>query len=208
MRRGYAMSLIDRSPYEAIPLSCQRVLGVLLLEDFRFEEAFEVFEDYARNVAAGPGAETFDGRNARVLAQLARGQMVGMAEHDQVLTAELETLRQDFPERLRDSVLPQHLLAADLMRDRPGALERASAMLAELDGMDGAGRSANVSQLLARAALRGGAREAASVLLADALDRHRALMAPEAPLLAELETLSRRAEGPQMASARQQQPNR
>ena len=196
------MSIADRSPNEAIPLSCQRALGVLLLEDFRFEEAIEVLEDYARNVANGPGAETFDGRAARVLALLARSQVDGAAEHQQTLATELEALRQDFPERLRDSVLPPLLLAADLIRGRQDALERATAMVAELDASNVAGHAANVCQLFARAMLRGGANEAATVLLVDTLNRHRSLMGPEAPLFAELEALIESAEGPRVAGAR------
>lgn len=203
IRRGYAMSLIDRSPLETIPLSCQRALGVLLLEDFRFEDAAEVLEEYARNVAAGPGADTFEGRNARVLAQLARNQVGGGGETELALADELQALREEFPGRLRDSVLPQHLLAADLMRGRPGALERATAMLAEFDAHDGEGQAASVSQLLARAALRGGVHETTTVLLADTLGRYRALMDSGSPLLVELEALMERAESPRMAATRQ-----
>ncbi|MEM7586294.1 MAG: serine/threonine-protein kinase [Acidobacteriota bacterium] len=214
MRRGYAMSIADREPHEAIPLSCQRALGVMLLEAFRFEEAVEVFEDYVRNVAAGPGAETFDGRSARVLLRLARSHVEGAGGPERAPAAELEGLREEFPERLRDSVLPQHLLAADLIHGRQGAVERATAFLAELDAAGGAGHAAIVAQLFGRAALRGdavalrgdaaalrgdaseasGAHEAAKTFLVDALNRHRLLMAGEAPLLAELEALIERAE--------------
>ncbi|MEM6455241.1 MAG: serine/threonine-protein kinase, partial [Acidobacteriota bacterium] len=100
MRRGYAMSILERSPQEAIPLSCQRAIGVMLLEDFRFEEATDVFDDYARNLAAGPGADTFEGRVARLLLQLAQSHVGEATAYEPGLIAELEALRAEFPVRL------------------------------------------------------------------------------------------------------------
>ncbi|MEM6794918.1 MAG: protein kinase [Acidobacteriota bacterium] len=208
IRRGYALSLTHREPHEAIPLSCQRALGITLLEDFRFEEAADVFADYARHVAAGPGAETFDGRSARVFLQLALSHGEGSRFSESDLAAELEALRLKFPERLRDSVLPQYVLATDLVHGREGAVERARAMLADLDAAESAGHAANVSKLLAHAALRGGAREAARAFFVETLHRHRSMIGGEAPILAQLEWLVREAEPrpPSLASARQIEP--
>ena len=245
MRRGYAMTLEDRSPSEAIPLSGQRALGVLLLQDFRFAEAAEVFEDYARNVAAGPGPETFDGRAARLLLNLARSQISkGHPGADQLednsfekgsfreepmaeglpeanshgdagarrsfLEAELAALEKDFPGRLHDSVLPQLFIAADLSSGRQDALEAAATMLADVDSLDAPGQAANVAQLFARAALRGGLHDAASPLLVDALQRHSALMAGDAPVLAQLDALVDQVRRPEIvaASGRPEEPRR
>ncbi|MEM8995372.1 MAG: serine/threonine-protein kinase, partial [Acidobacteriota bacterium] len=120
MRRGYAMSLVASEPYDSIPLGCQRALGALLLEDFRYAEAAEVFEDYLHNMAFGPGVESFDGRAARAMALLARYQVTGGADGLADLDREVEALRRDFPERLDESFVPQHLVAAELINGRAG----------------------------------------------------------------------------------------
>ncbi|MEO1369916.1 MAG: hypothetical protein AAFX50_22260, partial [Acidobacteriota bacterium] len=203
MRRGYEMSLVASEPYDAIPLGCQRALGALLLEDFRYAEAAEVFEDYGRNLAAGPGSETFSGRAARVLALLARHQVSGGAGELAAFERELDALRRDFPRRLEESFVPQHLIATDLVNDRPDAFDRAAEMLAELDRQNVPGHAASASQLFARASLRGGDPEVATTLLADSLERHRALLSEEAPLLAEFQALVERAESPLIAAAPQ-----
>ncbi|MEM8997263.1 MAG: hypothetical protein AAGF23_20945, partial [Acidobacteriota bacterium] len=100
-----------------------------------------------------------------------------------------------------ESFVPQHLVAADLIYGRPGAFVRARDMLAELDRQNVPGHAASASQLFARASLRGGEPEAATILLTDSLERHRALLSEDAPLLAEFEALIERAESPLIAAA-------
>ncbi|MEM1181902.1 MAG: serine/threonine-protein kinase [Acidobacteriota bacterium] len=195
MRRGYGLCVAEREPKEEIPLACQRALVSLLLEDFRFDEAAEVLADYVDNVAAGPGLETFKGRAAQLLSSLAESHLQSPAAGPgaaSALDVQLQAMRDDFPTRFRDSVLPRHFLASDLIEGRAGAVERALAMVDELETADGAGHAAAVSQLFARASLLGGATEEASLLLTDALERHRVLIASESPLLTELEALLER----------------